>query len=207
MLESMTINPIPTRAEVTDCFNAVFDGADALMLSAETASGNYPLESIKMMDTICRTAEKIFFEARINPSYYNSPRLDNAEIIGNATHTMFKHIHQRGDELAAIIVVTRSGYSARMIAKYRPIVPIIAATFNREVFRKMYLVWGVESILLDVPEEMDQFSKNLAAVRIALKEGYIKRDDIIILVSESLMAPKAKTCNISLYNVNEIEGI
>ena len=205
MLESMTMSPIPTRAEASDVFNAIFDGADALMLSAETASGNFPVESVKMMDSIAKAAEKKF--QRKDPHYYNSKKLDNAEILGLATHQILHNIEERGDRVDAVIVVTRTGYSARMVAKYRPEVPIIAATFTPEVYRKLFLVWGVESLLLDVPEEMDQFSKNLNAIRLSIKEEHIEKDDIILLVSGSLMAPKAKTCNIFLFNVNEIEGL
>ncbi|NHI91582.1 MAG: pyruvate kinase [Candidatus Lokiarchaeota archaeon] len=205
MLESMTLSPIPTRAEASDVFNAIFDGADALMLSAETASGHFPVESVKMMDSIARTAEAKF--QRKDPTYYNSKKPDNAEVLGLATHQILQNIEERGDKVDAVIVVTRTGYSARMVAKYRPEVPIIAATFTPEVYRKLFLVWGVESLLLDVPEEMDQFSKNLNAIRLSIKEKHIDNDDIILLVSGSLMAPKAKTCNIFLFNVNEIEGI
>ncbi|MHA1784818.1 MAG: pyruvate kinase [Candidatus Helarchaeota archaeon] len=205
MLESMTVSPVPTRAETSDVYNAILDGADALMLSAETASGNYPIKSVKIMDSIARAAEKIF--QRKDPEYYNSKQLGNAEVLGNAAHHILQTIRNRGDEVASILVVTRSGYSARMIAKYRPDIPIIAATFTPEVYRKLFMVWGVESMLLQIPEEMDQYSKNLAAVKKAYKTGYINKDDIILLVSGSFMAPKAQTCNLSLYNVRDIEGI
>ncbi len=205
MLESMTISPIPTRAEASDCFNAIFDGADALMLSAETASGRYPVEAIQIMDTIVRRAESIF--PKKDPSHFNSSQPDNPEIIGHATHTILKNMEERGNKVAAILVVTRSGYSANMVAKYRPQAPIIACTFDESMFRKMFLIWGVESIMLNVPEEMDQLSKNLHAIKAALREGLIEPDDDILVVSGSLLAPKAKTCNISLYNVRNIEGI
>jgi len=205
MLESMILSPIPTRAEASDCFNAIFDGADALMLSAETASGKYPVQAIHIMDSIVRRAETIL--PKTNPSHFNSSQPDNPEIIGHATHTILKNMEERGNKVAAILVVTSSGYSANMIAKYRPQAPIIACTFNENMYRKMFLIWGVESLLLDVPEEMDQLSKNHHSIKAALKEGFIKGNDDILLISGSLLAPKAKTCNISLYNVKNIEGL
>ena len=205
MLESMTLSPVPTRAEASDCFNAIFDGADALMLSAETASGKYPVEAVHVMDSIVRRAEAIF--PKHDPSHFNSSQPDNPEIIGNATHTILKNMEVKGSKVAAILVVTSSGYSANMIAKYRPQAPILACTFNENMYRKMFLIWGVESILLDVPEEMDQLSKNLNAMKTVLKQGFVKPDDDILLISGSLLAPKAKTCNISLYNLKNVEGL
>ena len=150
--------------------------------------------------------QNLFFQKK-DPSHFNSPHPDNPEIIGHATHTILKNMEERGNKVAAILVVTSSGYSANMIAKYRPQAPIIACTFNENMYRKMFLIWGVESLLLDVPEEMDQMSKNLHAIKAALKEGYINANDDILLISGSLLAPKAKTCNIQLYNVRNVEGL
>lgn len=202
MLESMRTSPIPTRAETNDVFNAVFDGTDCVMLSAETASGKFPLETVLTMDKICRSAERIM--PKRDPDLFDSEEKVDEEILGHAVHHIIKKLQERGTNLKAIIVSTRSGYSALMVAKYRPPVPIIAVTFDERTFRKLNFVWGVQPLFLDVPVDMDQFSKNYKTIKLAQSRKWIDSNDTILMVSGSFLAPDAKTSTISLYKVGEI---
>ncbi|MHA1143320.1 MAG: pyruvate kinase [Candidatus Helarchaeota archaeon] len=207
MLESMTISPIPTRAETNDVFNAVLDGSDCLMLSGETASGRYPVKSVQMMHKICVAAEKLLQTVKRNPDHYDSVEKSIEEVLGHAVHRIIKTLKKRDSTVRAILVSTRSGNSAQMVAKYRPEIPIIAITFDEKVLRRLRLIWGVKPLFLDVPETMDQFSKNYKTIRLALERNLIDKDDIILFVSASFLAPRAKTSTISLYKVSDIQDI
>ncbi|MFX1466700.1 MAG: pyruvate kinase, partial [Promethearchaeota archaeon] len=136
MLESMTTNPRPTRAEASDVANAVLDGTDAVMLSGETAVGNYPVESVKTMDRIAKNAEGSM--PYRDPDYYDHGHENVAEVIGHVIHTITKEM-----DVAAIITVTTGGFTARMISKYRPKKSIIAITQDERVMRQLRLLWGV----------------------------------------------------------------
>ncbi|MHC1590892.1 MAG: pyruvate kinase, partial [Candidatus Helarchaeales archaeon] len=205
MLESMTNSPIPTRAETNDVFNAVLDGADAVMLSAETAKGKYPIESVRVMDKICRAAEKLLRGIKRNPDHYDSSNESIEEVLGHAVHRIIRTLQKRKKKLRAILVSTRSGFSAQMVAKYRPNANIIATTFDERTCRKLNLVWGVRPLFLNVPESMDQFSKNYKSIKLSKEKGLIGEDDIILFVSASFLAPRAKTSTISLYRVGDID--
>ncbi|MBL0176930.1 MAG: pyruvate kinase [Ignavibacteria bacterium] len=138
MLESMIENPRPTRAEASDVANAVIDGTDCVMLSGETSVGRYPVEAVRTMDRIVRTAEEHFPP---NPPQSDVPtdeRHNVADAVGRACCVIAAQIHA-----AAIVPVTSSGGEARIIAKYRPSVPILALTDSDEVMRQLALVWGV----------------------------------------------------------------
>ena len=159
MLESMVQNPFPTRAEASDVANAIFDGTDAVMLSAETATGAYPVEAVAMMRRIAEAVE-------------NSPEfLQKLNVLRPApTPTTQDAIAQAADDVAeavgakAIIVFTATGSSARRIARTRPQVPVLALTPNLEVRNQLALVWGVYPHLAPDPQDTDDM------VRIALRE-------------------------------------
>jgi pyruvate kinase len=135
MLESMTENPRPTRAEASDVANAIFDGSDALMLSAETAMGRYPLESVQMMDRIIRAAEGSLTSIPVR-------RRRTATNIADATAELICHASEEL-ELKVIAVFTETGSSARLISKHRSPRPVIAFSPNQETRRRMSLLWGV----------------------------------------------------------------
>lgn len=205
MLESMVFQPVPTRAEANDVFNAVLDGADAVMLSGETSIGKYPVEAVAIMDKIVARAEGTM--PRRDPNYYDSKNQTVAEILGHAVYTVAGEFEDQGKtNLLYILTITRRGYSARMISKYRPPVPIIAATPSRSVLRQLRLLWGVEPILFDSgpQDSTDDIIKK--AVKKASSEGYFSKDDYVIIVcaSRALPAVQKKTNILGVFHVGEI---
>jgi len=140
MLDSMQRNPRPTRAEVSDIANAVADHADAVMLSGETASGKYPVESVRIMADTIRVTEASTFD-NLNPIDVTSPR-DIPEVIGATVRVLVEALKK-----PPVVIATATGRSAREVAAFRPEVPIYAFTFDPHVARTMRLVWGVEPYL------------------------------------------------------------
>jgi len=169
MLDSMINNPRPTRAEATDVANAVFDGTDAVMLSGETAAGKYPVESVRMMDSIVQRAEsnlqrwgKTTFESEL------SQQSDPVSITKAAKELATDR------DVSAIIVFTQSGKTARLMSKARPPVPILAFTPEQCTFRQMGMYWGVTPILVpyaDTLETMIQHVETAIATTTNLKPG------------------------------------
>ena len=202
MLESMVNAPIPTRAEANDVFNAVIDGADAVMLSAETAVGNFPTESVEFMNKIARTATENM-PLRI-PDEYDSTRLTHTQTLGHAIHALAKEMEELNFR-GKILVISRRGYGARMISKYRPPLPILAMTPFLRTARELNLVWGVQGFHID---NIDFF--NLAAeeiieqsVKYGVEKGVLDENEhvIILLVSRKFQ----KTGNlVGLYYIGEI---
>ncbi|MGD9581464.1 MAG: pyruvate kinase, partial [Vampirovibrionia bacterium] len=175
MLESMIQNPIPSRAETSDVANAILDGTDAIMLSGETSVGKYPIQAVKMMDTISREIETHdYSEIKKNiPKISDSINIDSHAIALSAFE-MSKDLNPK-----AIITFTNSGFSARLLSNFRPNVPIIALTHQETVSRKLAGYWGVYPFVLNVNilnkqcmEEMDELLKE----KTLLKSG----DKIII---------------------------
>ncbi len=201
MLESMTVSPVPTRAEVNDVFNAIMDGADAVMLSAESASGAHPIEAVQLMSRIVTNAE-----ASLPPQEFDIRDTAGApyfEVIGHGISTMVKHVAGRGDHISAIVAITREGYSARMLAKYRPGVPIIAATHDSRVARQLVLSRGVKPMLLD-NTLADPSTVTQMAILQALREGRLRVDDIVLTASGSSWAPQSHTNFIGLFAVRDL---
>ncbi|MCP4761529.1 MAG: pyruvate kinase, partial [archaeon] len=145
MLESMINQARPTRAEVSDVFNAIFDRADAVMLSAETSVGKYPIKTVETMAKIIQHAEKQI--PQLDPNELDSPEQETYETLGHGVYTIsreFLSMNYRGK----IICFTKGGKSARMISKYRPPLPIIAITDNPTTARQLHLVWGVKPVFM-----------------------------------------------------------
>lgn len=143
MLDSMARNPRPTRAEVTDVANAIFDGSDAVMLSGETAVGRYPVETVRMMDRIARkTEEALDYAAMLERRRVRTGRVTVADAIARATCETAADLNVK-----AILCSTQSGSTARKVSMYRPKAPIVAATPNEHVVRQLCLVWGVRPVL------------------------------------------------------------
>jgi pyruvate kinase len=151
MLDSMINNPRPTRAEASDVANAVFDGTDAVMLSGETASGKYPLESVQMMDLIVREAEMHFSEWGIMPRIPDEESEDDATAITRAAREL---AHDRS--VTAIAVFTQTGRTSLLMAKARPRVPILAFTPDEKTYRRMGLYWGVTPFLVPFASTMEE---------------------------------------------------
>lgn len=184
MLESMITNPIPTRAEANDVYNAVIDGTDAVMLSAETAVGKFPINAVTYMNKIAYTAG-INMPLRI-PDQYDSTRLTHTQVLGHSIHALSKEMEELNFR-GKILVITRKGYGARMIAKYRPPLPIIAMTPSQRTARELNLVWGVQPVYLEKLDFNQLDAENLIAqsVKIAVDSGTLYENEhvIILLVS------------------------
>lgn len=174
MLDSMIRNPRPTRAEVSDVANAIFDGTDAIMLSGETAVGDYPTEAVLTMSRIAEYTEsqlKYSDMLRRRAEFStNSP----TDAIGYATCEIAQRLGAK-----AIITSTQSGYTARMVAKYRPSQPIIAVTPDERVQRRLLILWGVSPLLTRIYNTTDEMIE--ASVQASLDAGLIRKGDTVIL--------------------------
>ena len=177
MLESMTQHTRPTRAEASDVANAILDGTDAVMLSGETASGKYPVEAVKVMDSIIRNTE-FNFPDRVKSLYKTSNRFPESIAVGACMAAQ-----SIGAKL--IVVFTHSGFAAMLLSKLRPAVPIVAFTPSEETLHRIPLYWGAMSRLISSKEIileadlMSEIEKSLA------EEGLIKRGNSIVFVASS----------------------
>ena len=176
MLDSMIKNPRPTRAETTDVANAIYDGTSAIMLSGETAAGQYPIEALKTMVRIAvRTECDINYLQRFKDrKNMSSPDVTNA--ISHATCTMAGDLNA-----AAILAVSKSGRTARMISKYRPYSPIIGACLTEKVYRQLGLSWGVAPLLLEQKNKAEELFDY--AVDTAEAAGLISKGDVVVLTA------------------------
>ncbi|MCM1564564.1 MAG: pyruvate kinase [Dehalobacter sp.] len=172
MLESMTHQPRPTRAEASDVANAILDGTDAIMLSGETAAGEFPVEAVQTMDKIAHKAEGIFFKT----SAPLEKGRNIADAIGHASYTIAADLNA-----AAIITPTQSGKTARMISRYRPKSLIIATTPYPEVARSLTLSWGVHTIIVSESTGTDQLLS--VAVTRSLDQKLIQTGDVVVLTA------------------------
>ena len=177
MLDSMMRNPRPTRAEVSDVANAVFDGTSCIMLSGETASGKYPVEALKAMVDIATAAENsVNYWKRFTQRTINT-RVDS--ITDAMTHSSCLTAMDLGAR--AIIAPTQSGYTARILASYRPACPIVAVCQNDRTCRKLALCWGVQSLLSGFVDSTDRLFS--MSVDVARKEGLVQKDDIVVITA------------------------
>ena len=176
MLDSMMKHPRPTRAEATDVANAVYDGTSAIMLSGETAAGDYPVEALQTMVKIAsRTEQDINYMSRLKKrSILTNPDITNA--IAHATCTTAMDLNA-----SAIITVSNSGRTARMVSNYRPACPIIGCSVNKDVCRKMSLSWGVTPLLVELKHNSDELFDH--AVDKAEEMGLIKQGEIVVLTA------------------------
>ena len=176
MLDSMMKNPRPTRAETTDVANAIYDGTSAIMLSGETAAGAYPVESLKTMAKIAaRTEQAINYEKR----FKNATLGDNPGITDAICHATCSTAYDLNAK--AILTVTKSGFSARMISRFRPACAIIGCAMDEKVCRQLNLSWGVQPILLK--EEWEVFVLFDRAITAAKNEGLLDEGDVTVITS------------------------
>ncbi|CAM9587014.1 unnamed protein product [Ectocarpus sp. 4 AP-2014] len=183
MLESMQTNPRPTRAEVSDVTNAVYDGADAVMLSGESAQGKYPVESVEMMRCIIDEAEswKGSNPELVLPDAAEPSATSEMEGIASAT------VHAaRSLKAKLIVVVTKKGYMARLVAKFRPNVPVMCICPDRKVGRQLILHRGLHPVVLDEP---DSPSTQADAVQLAKGAGFCKAGDTVIVAYRDHVSP------------------
>lgn len=176
MLDSMIKNPRPTRAEATDVANAIYDGTSAIMLSGETAAGKYPIEALQTMIEITEyTEDDIDYEKR----FRMLEKIKNPDITDAISHaTCMTAIDINA---AAIVTVTKSGKTARMISRYRPDCPIIGCTPSEQTWRHMNLSWGVLPLLIGEETDTDTLFHN--ALQKAEKYGYIKTGEIVVITA------------------------
>lgn len=152
MLESMVKSPRPTRAETTDVANAILDGTDAVMLSGETAAGQYPLEAVKTMSRIAEEAESLFDqERRIAQLLEKNKAPECTEAVAYAAANIANSLRVK-----AILTTSASGHTPRLVSKYRPKAPILCAAWTERTYRQLAVVWGVETLRLDVPFTIDE---------------------------------------------------
>jgi pyruvate kinase len=180
MLESMVRNSRPTRAETSDVANAILDGSDAVMLSAETAVGRHPVTAVQVMETIGRQVIPSFPQRDL--TYYDSGHHLIAEELGRSVVTMAKNL-----DVQTVLVFTMAGYSARMVSKYRPFVRIIASTPHIRVQRQMKLLWGTESLLIKHCDNMDELLQ--LAFKQLHSDGIIKPEERVVVVRASALVP------------------
>lgn len=176
MLESMTTNPRPTRAEVSDVGNAIFDGADAIMLSGETASGKYPVEAVATMSKIAQRIEESLEYKAIFEQKGIHRRHSQTDAIAHATVQLAYEL-----SATAIFTPTKSGYTTRIVSKYRPKAPIIAFAPNQQVARHLNLRWGVfviPGVPILKPEEMIPYITETAT-----HFGFVQKGDTIVMTA------------------------
>ncbi|MBK9079308.1 MAG: pyruvate kinase [Hyphomicrobium sp.] len=185
MLESMIASPMPTRAEVSDVATAVFDGADAIMLSAESAVGQFPTEAIQMMDKIAIEVEHDPVYEAILYATQTEPQPTGADAIAAAASAIANTV-----KLGAIVCYTATGSTVLRVTRERPGIPVIGLTPIESTARRLSLVWGVQSILTGDPENLSHMVRK--ACRIAFEEGLVKpRDGILITAGVPLGSPGA----------------
>jgi len=194
MLDSMMSNPRPTRAEVTDVANAIIDGTDAIMLSGETAAGAFPIESVKMMDSIARRTERSLDYRDIYACRVDYATHDITEAIGESAAKLAADI-----KVAAIITCTFGGTTARLVSKYRPEAPIIAAASNEETARRLTLSWGVTPVYVEMAKDTDGLIEN--ACEAAVEAALVKKGDTVLVIAG---VPVGLSGNTSLIRVLKV---
>ena len=194
MLDSMIKNPRPTRAEATDIANAIYDGTTAIMLSGESAAGLYPVEAVKTMAKIAeRTEQDIDYNSRLRRRK-DIDNIDTTTAISHATCTTAMDL-----KAAAIITVTISGFTAGMIARYKPSCPIIACSVSPRTCRQLNLAWGVTPIWIARESTAEDLFDE--AVHAAEKEGYIKKGDKVVLTAGVPLGVSGRTNMIRVVEV------
>ena len=195
MLDSMIRNPRPTRAEVTDVANAIYDGTDAIMLSGETAAGKYPVEAVKTMATIAkRIEETLDYDNILRSKGLNNTNVTDA--ISYATCTTAKSLTASG-----IVTSTSSGHTARMVSKFRPNTPIIAATPNERTSRQLSLSWGVYTVNCQQAGNTDDLIDN--SIEASKNEGFIHDGELVVITAGVPTGVSGTTNLIKVHVVSE----
>ncbi|MCL2751906.1 MAG: pyruvate kinase, partial [Firmicutes bacterium] len=193
MLESMISNYRPTRAEISDVANAVFDGTSATMLSGESAVGKYPVETVRTMAVIIKEAERnINYKKR-----FDSLSVHIRHVTDAVCHACVGAAHDLS--AAAIIAITQSGATARMISRFRPGTPIIAATVSPKAYNKLSLSWGVTPVIAEMKDNTDELLVH--AMDVAAKTGVVKSNDLVVLVAG---VPVGIVGNINIMKIDKI---
>jgi pyruvate kinase len=213
MMESMTNHPRPTRAEVADVANAIYDGTDAVMLSGETAAGCYPIEACGTMARVAEKADEELASAPL-PERYARLRASDlsrrerrgvndlprphlfADAVGQAVCRMAASL-----PLQRIVCFTSTGYTATAIARFRPAIPITAITSNLATCRKAALIWGVDSVHADRFKDLDDMVAGVE--ELLLREGLSKKGDTVIIAAGSPLHVGGRTNLLKLHTLGE----
>jgi pyruvate kinase len=197
MLDSMTENPMPTRAEVSDVANAIFDGTSVVMLSGETAAGMFPIASLQMMTQVINEAEAaIDYKARFDSNKLPSADNNILNTISEASVITSFKINAK-----AIIVPTRSGNSARMISSFRPYCPIIAISMDSTIQRQLNISWGIKPMLNKfIGDQKELFEK---AMEKAIETDLVKNGDLVIITAGIPTGNKGKTNMLKLHRIGD----
>jgi pyruvate kinase len=196
MLDSMIRNPRPTRAEVNDVANAILDGSDAVMLSGETAVGAYPVVAVQTMARIAETTDESLPYDEMMSKVATAPIRDSAEAIGHATCEI---AYKLG--IKAIITSTQSGYTTRMVARYRPPAIIIAATPYEAMLRRLAVVWGVRPYISPGYDTTDEMMEQ--AIAVATRTGYVQEGDQVAITAGMPILDKGSTNLLRLHTIGE----
>ena len=173
MLDSMMVNPRPTRAEISDVANAIYDGTSAIMLSGETAAGDYPVEALKTMSAIAERTEN---EEHYRPQRHAEIQISVSDATAHAACLTAKDVNA-----AAIVTVSESGNTARLLSKYRPKQPIIACVMDEQVQRQLSLSWGITSLLMGPAHSTDELIEMSTAL--AEKNGYLHNGELAVVTA------------------------
>ncbi len=175
MLESMINNPRPTRAEISDVANAIYDGSSAIMLSGETAAGKYPVEAVRTMASIAECAESdINYKKRFNAL---DPQIKSVtDAVSHSTCAASFDLDAK-----AIIAVSQSGYTARKVSRFRPVAPIIAPTTSEKAYNQLAMNWGVIPTLSKMQESSDELFRHV--INCAINTGVVQEGDLVIIVA------------------------
>jgi pyruvate kinase len=197
MLDSMQRNPRPTRAEASDVANAIFDGTDAIMLSGETAAGDYPVEAVETMHRIAsRTETALDYQQMLNVRSKSSETTITDSIGQAVAHTALNL------NVSSIITATVSGHTAFVVAKYRPKATIVAITSTEQALRRLSLVWGVQAYLGEQAKTTDEMLDT--SVDHAVKSGLVKHGDLVVITAGVPVGEVGTTNLLKIHVVGEV---
>ncbi len=197
MLDSMIRNPRPTRAEITDVANAIYDGTSAIMLSGETSIGKYPLEAVETMRILSEETEKdIDYVNRFSKQYLSPSR----NVTNAISHATCSSAHLLG--ASAIISLSKSGHSARMVSKYRPASPIIALTTSIRAYNQLALSWGVFPVFTETKNTTDELFAQ--AIRETERTGIVKSGDLIVMTGGLPVGMSGTTNTMKIHVIGDV---
>ncbi len=176
MLDSMIVNPRPTRAEISDVANAIYDGTSAIMLSGETAAGAYPVEALKTMSAIAERTEQEGFHLRGRQMEANPGKISVSDATAHAACLTARDVNA-----AAIVTVSESGTTARLLSKYRPQQPIIACVMREQVQRQLSLSWGITPLMMSLAHSTDELIEMSTAL--AKENGYLHNGELAVVTA------------------------
>ena len=176
MLDSMIVNPRPTRAEISDVANAIYDGTSAIMLSGETAAGAYPVEALKTMSAIAERTEQEGFHLRSRTMDSNPGKISVSDATAHAACLTARDVNA-----AAIVTVSESGTTARLLSKYRPQQPIIACVMREQVQRQLSLSWGITPMMMSLAHSTDELIEMSTAL--AKENGYLHNGELAVVTA------------------------